>query len=138
MKQLLALCICTLTILTSSITFADKPTTKPIDIGSRLELMVDNTLIDTRSANAKFVLHHPVPQEVVIKHDSPWEGSGCGYHSIFQDGDKYKMYYKAWHLDVQQGKLGPNPSNFTCYAESKDGIHWENRPGTLRVPQGWL
>ncbi len=58
--------------------------------------------------------------------DAPWEGSGCGYHSIFKDDDKYRMYYKAYNLDVQQGgKLGPNTSNFTCYAESDDGIHWK-------------
>ncbi|WP_298862385.1 hypothetical protein [uncultured Gimesia sp.] len=137
MKRLPAFCLCLLIILTTNITYADKPTAKPIDVGSRLELMVDNTLIATRSANARFVLHHPVPQEVVISHDSPWEGSGCGYHSIFQDGDKYKMYYKAWHLDVQQGKLGPNPSFFTCYAESDDGIHWKKpNLGLFAFPKG--
>lgn len=133
MKRLLALCLLTLIIITPNISFA----AESIDISSRLELMVDDTLIESRSANARFVLHHPVPQGVVFTYDAPWEGSGCGYQSIFKDGDKYRMYYKAWQLSVQQGKLGPNPSNFTCYAESDDGIHWK-RPklGLFAFPKG--
>lgn len=109
----------------------------PIDIGSRLELLVDDALIDARSENARFVLHHPTPREVVFTYDKPWEGSGCGYQSIFKDGDKYRMYYKAWHLNVQEKKLGPANSNFTCYTESDDGIHWK-RPdlGLFSFPPG--
>jgi hypothetical protein len=62
---------------------------------------------------------------LVIRHDEPWEGTGSGYHSVFQDGDRYRMYYKAWHLDVQQGKLSTNAHPlYCCYAESDDGITW--------------
>ncbi len=70
-------------------------------------------------------LHHPTPREIVLRHDSPWEGTGCGYHSVFQDGDKYRMYYKAWHLQVTQGKIksGRHPL-YCCYAESANGISW--------------
>jgi len=58
-------------------------------------------------------------------HDAPWEGSGSGYHSVFQDGDRYRMYYKAWHLDVSSGKMKSNAHPmFLCYAESDDGITW--------------
>ncbi|MBK8091626.1 MAG: hypothetical protein IPK32_06480 [Verrucomicrobiaceae bacterium] len=52
--------------------------------------------------------------------------SGSGYHSLFKDGDKYRMYYKSWQLTVTApGKVntGEHPL-FTCYAESADGIHW--------------
>jgi hypothetical protein len=45
-------------------------------------------------------LHHPQIPEIAITHDMPWEGSGSGYHSIFKDGDKYRMYYKSWQLTV--------------------------------------
>jgi hypothetical protein len=35
------------------------------------------------------------------------------------------MYYKAWHLDVKDGKVNTSTHPlFCCYAESKDGIHW--------------
>ncbi|MCE5345315.1 MAG: hypothetical protein LLG13_03355 [Bacteroidales bacterium] len=92
-----------------------------IKIGSRLELFVDDYLIDHLVGDAKLHLHNPVPQEIVFVHDTPWEGSGSGYHSIFKDGDKYRMYYKAWQHEASKTEThGIN----CCYAESKDGIHW--------------
>ena len=96
----------------------------PIEVGVRRELFVDDCLIE-RLDGARRVLHHPTPQELVLTHDAPWEGSGCGYHSVFRDGDLYRLYYKAWHLDVSKGKLnsGSHPL-YCCYAESDDGIHW--------------
>ena len=97
-----------------------------LNIGSRLELFVDNYMIDHFTGKAELRLHHPEPKEIVIVHDDPWEGNGSGYHSIFRDGDKYKMYYKAWQLTItpDDRKINhPNPG-FCCYAESKDGIHW--------------
>ena len=97
----------------------------PIDVGSRRELFVDDGLIENLGGKAELRLHHPVAQELALVHDAPWEGSGCGYHSVFRDGPLYRMYYKAWHLDVSNGKLnsGVHPL-YCCYAESDDGIHW--------------
>lgn len=98
---------------------------EPIDIGSRRELFIDDLLIDHLSGKAELRLQHPTPREVVMRHDAPWEGSGSGYHSVFQDGPLYRMYYKAWHLDVQPKKLNTAAHTlFCCYAESDDGIHW--------------
>lgn len=97
-----------------------------IDIGSRRELFVDDFFIDKMTGKAEQRLHHPQIREIAIKHDAPWEGSGSGYHSVFKDGDKYRMYYKSWQLTVTApGKVntGEHPL-FTCYAESDDGIHW--------------
>lgn len=105
----------------------------PIDIGSRLEPLVDQTMIERFEGGAELRLHHPLPRETAIIHDAPWEGSGTGYHSVFRDGDKYVMLYKAWHLNVQPGSGGKATLDtrahplYTCYAESQDGIHW-NRP----------
>ncbi len=95
-----------------------------IDIGSRRELFVDSHLID-QLRGARLQMHHPIPRGIAIVHDEPWEGTGSGYHSIFHDGEKYRMYYKAWHLEVTRGRLnsGRHPL-YCCYAESKDGIHW--------------
>lgn len=101
-------------------------TAEPIDLGSRRELFVDDVLVDQLVGGAQAVLHHPQPQDIAIVHDAPWEGSGSGYHSVFKDGDLYRMYYKAWQLTVtDEGKVntGEHPL-FTCYAESDDGVHW--------------
>jgi hypothetical protein len=99
-------------------------TTEAVDIGSRRELFIDAYLID-KIQGARQRLHHPVPREIAIVHDAPWEGTGSGYHSIFHDGEKYRMYYKAWHLEVEQGKLNTKRHPlYCCYAESDDGIRW--------------
>lgn len=105
--------------LLCSVSAADEP----VRIGSRLELMVDTHLLDSTHGTT-LVLHHPTPKEIVVDHNEPWEGSGCGYHAVFRDGDVCRMYYHAWHLDVQPGKLGPSHPIMTGYLESKDGIHW--------------
>jgi hypothetical protein len=96
-----------------------------ISMGSRRELFVDDHLIGSLTGRAEQRLHQPQPQDVALTHDAPWEGSGTGYHSVFRDGGKYRMYYKAWQLTVTPGKVntGEHPL-FTCYAESDDGIHW--------------
>ncbi len=94
-------------------------------IDSRRELFVDRALIEEFTGAAEQRLHHPIPREVALEHYEPWEGTGCGYHSVFRDGDLYRMYYKAWHIEVSGGKVATNRHPlFCCYAESKDGIHW--------------
>ena len=96
-----------------------------IDVGSRRELFVDDHLIDSLQGKARLQLHHPTPREIALVHDAVWEGTGSGYHSVFQDSDRYRMYYKAWHLEAQQGKLATDRHPlYCCYAESDDGIHW--------------
>ncbi|MEQ9409425.1 MAG: hypothetical protein RIK87_16935 [Fuerstiella sp.] len=96
-----------------------------VEIGSRRELFVDRTLIESLSGTAQLKLHHPEPREIALQHDAPWEGSGSGYHSVFHDGDRYRMYYKAWHLEVGDGRVKTNTHPlYCCYAESDDGIHW--------------
>ena len=97
-----------------------------LEIGSRRELFVDDYLIDTLKGQAQLRLHHPEPREIVLKLDAPWEGSGSsGYHSVFRDGELYRMYYKGWHIGFDQARKKIKPAISTmCYAESTDGIHW--------------
>lgn len=94
-----------------------------IDLGSRRELWIDGLLVDRLQGQAELRLHHPVPREIVFRHDQPWEGNASAYHSIFQDGDRYRMYYRGWQIDFTPGKVRTS-NNFLCYAESDDGIHW--------------
>ena len=94
-----------------------------VDIGSRRELFIDDLLID-QMTNARLELHHPVPREVVLVHDQPWEGSGCGYHQIFQDEGRYRLYYRGWQIQVEGKELTRPHIPVACYAESLDGIHW--------------
>ncbi|APZ90691.1 hypothetical protein [Fuerstiella marisgermanici] len=105
---------------------SDASDVQAVDIGSQRELFVEDSLIEQLKGEAKLQLHHPQPQEIALVFDDPWEGTGTsGFHCIFQDGDLYRMYYKAWNIafDETKKRIRPSPGA-TCYAESDDGIHW--------------
>lgn len=92
------------------------------DIGSRRELFVDDYLIE-QLQGAVLKMHRPTPREMVMVCDSPWEGNGSVYYTLFADGDRFRMYYRGAHFD-QNTEKAAHPE-FTCYAESRDGIRWE-------------
>ena len=94
---------------------------EPIDIGARRELFVDDYLIDRLVGKAQLRLHRPREREDVFTCGQPWEGNHSGSATLIQDGDTYRMYYRAGNWQAL-GK--PTHDDFTCYAESKDGIHW--------------
>jgi len=91
------------------------------DIGSRLELFVDDWLIKEMDG-IELKLNHPIPREVAIVFDKPWEGNTCGYVTVFEDNGKFRMYYRGSRYDWENKKV---THQLTCYAESKDGIQWE-------------
>lgn len=95
-------------------------------IGNRRELFIDDAMIDRMEGAATRRLHHPQPKEIVLRHDAPWEGNGCGYHSLFTDADRYRLYYKAWKIRIHPGKVASEKSQeiYTCCAESRDGRTW--------------
>ncbi len=99
---------------------------EPINIQGRRELMVDDYLVE-KMDGARLVLHQPIKREVAINFDAPWEGNNCGYCTVFQDGDLYRMYYLIAHLGVGEKERRPEPATnqiLAAYAESRDGIHW--------------
>ena len=95
---------------------------EPIDIGSRLELFVDDYLIDKMTGDAEQRLHKPAPHEVVLVTDKPWEGNTSAYYTVFQDGELYRMYYRGSHYDTETRRMSHR--QVACYAESTDGINW--------------
>lgn len=97
---------------------------EPVAIGDRRELFIDQHLIAELKGDASRRLHHPIPREVAVTHDAPWEGAGSGYHTVIKDGDLYRMYHRGSALGVKDGRLKIGRQVY-CYAESKDGINWE-------------
>ena len=92
-------------------------------MGSRLELFVEPSLVEELRGEARLQLQRPIPREVALVTDRPWEGNACFTFTIFQDGNRYRMYYRGWHFET--GKTLEFPRRqVTCYAESLDGIHW--------------
>ena len=97
----------------------------PIDIGSRLELMVDDYLEARLGGGARRSLNRPVPREIALHLDAPWEGNASGGFTVFEDGGRYRMYYRGQNFEYSDGKLSSPRGKWVCYAESADGIHWE-------------
>jgi len=97
---------------------------RPIAVASRLQLFVDDYLVERLSGRAELELHHPVPQEVVFEANEPWEGNALNYVTVFQDGPIYRMYYRGSHFSYLGGKDRASTRDVYCYAQSSDGIHW--------------
>ncbi len=88
--------------------------TNIIDIGSNLELFVDEFLID-KMKNLSLQLQKPVQKEIDVYFDAPWEGELSGCVTIFRDDNLFRMYYRG---------SGKDKPEVTCYADSRDGIRW--------------
>ncbi len=101
----------------------------PVEIGNRRELFLDDLLVDGLEGEARRVFHRPVPREVVLTFDKPWEGDTCGYITVIQDGDLYRMWYRA---------SGTRSGSSYAYAESPDGIHWRRPNLRLHEFQGCM
>ena len=92
----------------------------PIELGARLELFLDDYLIE-RMQGVSFVLHQPQRAESVLRPEHPWEGSSLGHVTVFQDGEVMRMYYRGF---IKPPGYSWESDQVMCYAESRDGIHW--------------
>ena len=54
---------------------------------------------------------------------APGKGNRSGSSTIFRDGPIVRMYYRGSRLDRHAGGYSI-PHNYTCYAESDDGLAW--------------
>jgi hypothetical protein len=119
----LALCAVTAWLLGRSVALAqpsDRPSSSPsLDLGSRLELFVDDFLID-RLKGTVLKLHEPMPAGVALKFDKPWEGKFAGYITVLADHDRLRMYYRG----LPETSPQRSTNEVTCYAESRDGLVW--------------
>jgi hypothetical protein len=87
---------------------------------------VDDWLIE-RMDGVSLRMHSPVPQEIALAFDRPWEGNKSGEQVVIKDGDRYRMWYQThWTkgTEAEPGKV-IYPDQLTAYAESADGIRWE-------------
>ena len=112
-------------VLTVCLTDSTLKAAEVVDIGSRLEVLVDDRMIERLEGGAELQLHRPIPREVAIVHDEAWEGNNTAYHTVIQDGDVYRMYYRGSQMDLTNDKLKFVHPQLICYAQSRDGIVWE-------------
>ena len=83
---------------------------EPIDIGSRRELLVDQHLIE-RLDGVSLELHRPTRREIVFRSDAAWEGNGSAYQSVFQDGDRFLIYYRGGHPQAPGSTIRPTAAH---------------------------
>lgn len=91
-----------------------------LNIGSRREVCWDEALMDI-AEGVRVQLHKPEYRGSVLHCDMPWEGNCCYYGTVLEDADRFRLYYRGYHMDVDRDG-DPIPDHITvCYAESKDG-----------------
>jgi hypothetical protein len=100
----------------------------PIKLGSRLELLVDDELID-HMEGAALRLHRPIPAGVALAFDQPWEGPTSTYASVVEDDGRFRLYYR--------GSPAAGAPAVTCLAESVNGIHWTRSRVGLYCQTRW-
>jgi hypothetical protein len=100
---------------------AAEPDKEPVPLGSRVEMFVDDWLIDSNRSpgNVSLQLQAPLKREIVLVTGKPWEGPDSAYFTVFQDGPLVRLYYRGI---VPAGDT--SAGQVTCYAESTDGVHF--------------
>jgi hypothetical protein len=106
-------------LLITAVGSQDSPPTPPTEIGARLQLCVDEGLIDSRRG-VRLALARPRDEGVVLRFDRPWEGRFCGYATIIHDDDRYLAYYRG----LPEAGADGSAREVTCVAISSDGIRW--------------
>lgn len=105
-------------LTTMSLQAQEAPTQmRAIDIGSRLELLVDRCLIDSLRG-LELRMHRPQKLPLAA---SPVKGA---YMTVIKDGGLYRAYYRKYDPGYSGPRHDGNPGEITCYAESRDGHEW--------------
>lgn len=82
----------------------------------------------TKPKQGRDVTMSGVPELIVDKRtaqpllagDQPHEDFAIGYVSVLRDGPRWRMWYEAYDHNYRTDADG-----YLCYAESRDGVHWE-------------
>jgi len=99
-----------------------------LNLGNRREVFWDDYIIDAKRTDAEKKIHPPVRKEKIMEMDRLWEGDACYFFRILKDDDIYRMYYFSGCFGALRDNPPPDSEGEpvrVCYAESKDGIHWE-------------
>jgi hypothetical protein len=94
----------------------------PLEIGNRAQICADRTWIaSTRGVAFRQHEGEKSSDNPLVKADRPWEGWRVNiYGSVLHDADE--QIFKMWYV----GDATPDFPNYaTCYATSRDGLHWE-------------
>ena len=114
-------------------------TSSPLQIGSRLQLFLDDYLIESM-VGVRLQLHTPRQAGIVMNHDKPWEGTTPYYRAphIYLAFPKRYVQWRTMHPDVSGSGVSEG-----VFMSSRDGVRWDRRfmeafvrPG--RDPRSWV
>ena len=74
---------------------------KPLDIGTRRELFVDDWLL-AEHRGTRLRLHCPERREVALSTDAPWEDNVAFPDCVLPWNGGWRLYYRAGILDLQR------------------------------------
>lgn len=99
------------------------------DIGSRLELFVDDWLIDRMQGEVALRLHEPLPKADGLVESETWEGAHPGYSTLIDNDGRFRFYYMVFHEpelreDEDESHIDSVGDLLVAYAESDDGVVW--------------
>jgi hypothetical protein len=126
-------------MIPSPLTAQEKSTSmKPFEIGTRLELFVDDLLVE-RMTGVAFRLHAPVRQAPA---KSPLPKNGV-FGTIIKDGDLYRAYYRSDIPGYDKGRYGERnadnePNEITCYAAARFFMEQQNPPDAIMAATDFM
>jgi len=95
------------------------PAAKPIDVGGRKQLLIDDKFIES-SKHIELTMNPPRKVGPVLTATKPWETAYLGFLAAVVDDDgTIKMWYRSEGAPRTRTKGG-----VLCYATSKDGFRW--------------
>jgi hypothetical protein len=98
---------------------------KSLHVGSDKQLFIDQKFI-AAAENVRIVMNPPIKAGQVLFADRPWEDFRLtSYFTVLQDGDLCRMYYSCFSKDQWHTPDAWDKHAYLCYAESRDGVHWE-------------
>ena len=95
-----------------------------IDFGKKIELMVDDYLIDQKH-NLTFRYQFPTDEGRVITFEKEWEKEGSATMTVLQDEQNIKCYYRGFPADPDpEGGGDLDVRQTSCLSVSDDGVHF--------------
>lgn len=116
--------------------FASPASDRPVALGSRRHLFIDDALVSRMDENVRFTPNKPRQIDATdFRTTKPWDSSprmGASIPDVFSvwdDGDRIAMLYG------NNGMFG-GKDTAVCLASSRDGLHWEKPELGLRMWNG--
>ena len=107
-----------------------------IDIGARLEPLIDEYLVAKKAGALRLQLHRPVRQNDSITLNKPWEGNNSAYATVLKHNGQFFFYYRGTTL-ILDGKVQHGHLATTCVMTSRDGVKWKRPDLGFVKRNGW-